>query len=523
MSRKRVYEIARERGVPSRQLMERLREAGIDVATPASVVEEWVALDALDGDGSAAAEARRGPKAPEFVIRDYLDAHGGSVEVPIHNLLTTWQRQTLDKDALELISGGLRRADVGVSPALRPGMDPETEVRLRSGGPQRARERRSTAAGRRPAKPPARERAPTPKPAPESAPAAPQVGIVQRLTLRWELQRLRRRHDQQLRAFGGVVFELYRAGAQRPELVSERLDRLYASSAELARIEEKLGDRSDEGVCPACGLYSGDARFCLACGEAVTGRGSEVIQRMSTPMVVLAVVLLVGGLLFGGIRFNQDDPAPAVQSTAQPPAGPGFRHLVAHVRGRRIGVYRQRGLARPFRKLRSPNPDGAPLAFLIKALRPDWAQVYLPIRPNGSVGWIRLADVSVEGHNYRVRIDLTRHRLVAWKGDRRIMRTKVGVGKAVTPTPTGVYYITELLKQPDSSGLYGPWAFGLSAHSNVLHEFAGADGILGLHGTNEPWLVGTDVSHGCLRLKNRVITKLARTLPVGTPVRITRS
>ena len=98
----------------------------------------------------------------------------------------------------------------------------------------------------------------------------------------------------------------------------------------------------------------------------------------------------------------------------------------------------------------------------------------------------------------------------------------MGVGRAVTPTPSGLYYVTELLKQPDPTGLYGPYAFGLSAHSDVLHEFAGRNGILGLHGTNFPQGIGTDVSHGCLRVSNRVILKLAHLLPVGTPVRITR-
>ena len=93
----------------------------------------------------------------------------------------------------------------------------------------------------------------------------------------------------------------------------------------------------------------------------------------------------------------------------------------------------------------------------------------------------------------------------------------------MTPTPSGLYYITELLRQPDPTGVYGPYAFGLSAHSNVLNEFAGRDGILGIHGTNFPQGIGTNVSHGCIRMSNKAIRKLARTLPVGTPVRITRA
>jgi lipoprotein-anchoring transpeptidase ErfK/SrfK len=173
--------------------------------------------------------------------------------------------------------------------------------------------------------------------------------------------------------------------------------------------------------------------------------------------------------------------------------------------------------------LSNPNLDGAPLAFLVRRRVHRWAHVLLPTRPNGSTGWIRLRHVSLTGHSYRVVINLDQHFLAAWNRSKLVLRTPIGVGRAVTPTPVGLYYITELLKQPDPTGPYGPYAFGLSAHSDVLHEFAGRDGILGLHGTDYPQGIGTNVSHGCIRLHNSAIIKLAHTLPVGTPVRITRS
>ncbi len=94
------------------------------------------------------------------------------------------------------------------------------------------------------------------------------------------------------------------------------------------------------------------------------------------------------------------------------------------------------------------------------------------------------------------------------------------MGKSTTPTPPGEYYLTELIRPSNPDGVYGPYAFGLSAFSETLKSFAGGPGQLGLHGTNEPDKVGTDVSHGCIRLTNDVISKLARTLPLGTPVQI---
>jgi lipoprotein-anchoring transpeptidase ErfK/SrfK len=201
--------------------------------------------------------------------------------------------------------------------------------------------------------------------------------------------------------------------------------------------------------------------------------------------------------------------------------GPSFRSVVATAKGPRVGIYHSANDPAPYMRLSNPNGDGATLAFLVKGkLQGKWAHVYLPSRPNGSTGWIRLSKVKLSGHNFHVKINLTRHFLTAWNGKDRILKTPVGVGRAVTPTPAGLYYITELLKPRDPTGTYGPYAFGLSAHSDVLHEFAGGDGVLGIHGTNFPQGIGTDVSHGCIRMSNASIIKLAHTLPVGTPVRV---
>jgi lipoprotein-anchoring transpeptidase ErfK/SrfK len=56
----------------------------------------------------------------------------------------------------------------------------------------------------------------------------------------------------------------------------------------------------------------------------------------------------------------------------------------------------------------------------------------------------------------------------------------------------------------------------------VLTSFAGGDGQVAIHGTNQPGLIGSEVSHGCVRVDNTTITKLARMIPLGTPVRIHR-
>ena len=70
------------------------------------------------------------------------------------------------------------------------------------------------------------------------------------------------------------------------------------------------------------------------------------------------------------------------------------------------------------------------------------------------------------------------------------------------------------------NGIYGPYAYQLSGFSDVLLRFNGGTGVIGIHGTNEPWLLGKDVSHGCIHMSNAGITRLAHLLPLGVPVEI---
>jgi lipoprotein-anchoring transpeptidase ErfK/SrfK len=71
-----------------------------------------------------------------------------------------------------------------------------------------------------------------------------------------------------------------------------------------------------------------------------------------------------------------------------------------------------------------------------------------------------------------------------------------------------------------SQGAYGPFIFGLGWFSDSYAVFNGGDAQIGIHGQDEPWSLGWPVSHGCVRLSNDVITRLAGLLPLGTPVTI---
>ena len=170
--------------------------------------------------------------------------------------------------------------------------------------------------------------------------------------------------------------------------------------------------------------------------------------------------------------------------------------------------------------LANPQPSGAPLVFAVVSRRGDWVEVQLPVRPNGSTGWVRAADVTLAGVAYRLDVQRSEHRLLVYRFGTLMHTYPVGIGTTTTPTPGGTFYLKELLKPPTAGGPYGPFAYGLSGFSNTLTSFDGGDGVIGIHGTDHPELDGTDVSHGCIRLRNADITVLAHELPLGTPVRI---
>src|SRR5437879_2049342 len=112
--------------------------------------------------------------------------------------------------------------------------------------------------------------------------------------------------------------------------------------------------------------------------------------------------------------------------------------LVAYARAGSVPVFAspQAAKPKPTRTLASPTDSGAVLSFLVRSVRPDWLRVYLPTRPNGSSGWIRRSDVRVYVDRFRVRIDLRARSLIVWKSGRVLERDSVGVGRAVTPTPS---------------------------------------------------------------------------------------
>lgn len=212
--------------------------------------------------------------------------------------------------------------------------------------------------------------------------------------------------------------------------------------------------------------------------------------------------------------------APAPKPVYRPTLAPPGSTWIATLSG--ATHYSRSPEGPPVGTLPATNPFGTPDVVAVLG-NPDahgWLQVELPIRPNGSHGWISPADVTLSYTSYQVQVRLAARTLTVTEDGRAVLTTSVAVGAPRTPTPAGRTYLWELIRPDDPTGAYGPYIFGLAWFSDAYSVFNGGDAQIGIHGQDEPWSIGQAASHGCVRLPNSLIAKLAGTLPLGTPVTI---
>jgi L,D-transpeptidase catalytic domain len=110
-----------------------------------------------------------------------------------------------------------------------------------------------------------------------------------------------------------------------------------------------------------------------------------------------------------------------------------------------------------------------------------------------------------------------------------VRRFSVAVGTSQYPTPIGRFHVVTKARHPTWNPPDSPWAAGLGpvppGPSNPLGtRWIGlsAPGI-GIHGTPQPWTVGTAASHGCIRMYMREVEWLFERVNIGTPVFIVRA
>jgi lipoprotein-anchoring transpeptidase ErfK/SrfK len=187
-----------------------------------------------------------------------------------------------------------------------------------------------------------------------------------------------------------------------------------------------------------------------------------------------------------------------------------------------------------------PARDAAPLR-LVQARRPltgertvlpvlghrtgadghGWLHVRLPGRPNGQKGWIRQRATAASTTRWHIVVDTSSRRLIVYHNGHAVRIATAVVGKPSTPTPHGEFFVEEVV-QLRATDVGAPFALALSARSNVLQEFNGGPGQIGLHGLgNVGGVLGSAVSHGCVRLDNQTMRWLVLRIGPGAPVTIT--
>ena len=268
------------------------------------------------------------------------------------------------------------------------------------------------------------------------------------------------------------------------------------------------------------------------------------MRRHRSRVAILVVLAAAGALLAALAALGRDGTsAPrAVQTRnwalALPnPAKPAFRVRTPRPLTARAARFLWAPVLRPVVARTAPAAQAPPVAQLevhtpeettniVLVLRSAtgsggglWTLVRLPVLPNNSTGWVpRRSLGGLVGVATHLVVDRERFRATLFRGGRPIFSAPVGVGTGQTPTPRGEFYVRNQLTSYRSP-FYGPVAFGTSARSETLTDWP-QGGYVGIHGTNAPELLPGAVSHGCIRMRNADILRLASLMPIGTPLTI---
>ena len=180
--------------------------------------------------------------------------------------------------------------------------------------------------------------------------------------------------------------------------------------------------------------------------------------------------------------------------------------------------------ARTVARVDTQTPEGTSNIVLVLGTRFNraghlWIHVRLPGFGPPRTGWLPRNALGGYGTvATHLVVNLKSLRATLFRNGRVIFRADVGIGKRSWPTPRGDFYVRNKLTG-FASPMYGPVAFGTSARSSVLTDWP-AGGYVAIHGTDEPNLLPGRVSHGCIRLRNHDVVRLAKLMPVGTPLTI---
>jgi hypothetical protein len=149
---------------------------------------------------------------------------------------------------------------------------------------------------------------------------------------------------------------------------------------------------------------------------------------------------------------------------------PAYASLVARAHVAKLAVYAKPNAPQPLREFTSPpvntSVPGARVAqvFLVEAQRDDgWVQVMLPIRPEGTSGWVRDSDVTITQVVSRLRVELGAGRFTVFSRGREVEHGSIVIDAAARKTKVGHYFLRASYVAPAAQMSTSPFVYALPA------------------------------------------------------------
>ena len=195
--------------------------------------------------------------------------------------------------------------------------------------------------------------------------------------------------------------------------------------------------------------------------------------------------------------------------------------VVADATGPGVALYAEPDVAVPSgRVMENPTWEGLALTFLVRERTLHWLHVQVMSRPNSALAWIKRSDVTLRRVPHHIVIERGARRLTAYRGEEVVFQTSVATGKDSSPTPLGTFFVDGVVRLSPPHRSYGTGQLSFTGFSEVYTSFGGGVGQVAMHGTQNPALIGTPASNGCVRMTNADIDHLTTLAPTGTPVEV---
>jgi hypothetical protein len=195
--------------------------------------------------------------------------------------------------------------------------------------------------------------------------------------------------------------------------------------------------------------------------------------------------------------------------------------LVAEATGPGVALFSEPDVPVPSgRVMENPSWESLTLTFLVRERTSEWLHVQLMSRPNSALAWIRRSDVTLRRVQNHIVIERGARRLTVFHGEEQIYQASVATGKDSSPTPLGTFFVDGVVRLSPPHRSYGTGQLSFTGFSEVYESFGGGVGQVAMHGTQNPALIGTPASNGCVRMTNADIDHVTTLAPTGTPVEV---